>query len=141
MFRKKNSLTLEQRAGQCAETIVSYSKVLASTIGEDKKLSDKDYLIMLMYCISLHYILIDRMAFSSMSDNERDVFSDYVHLGIQADIVKRTGLKKDLVSNLINAGVQELSPYSKKAFCRKRRGYGRYAFLGIWQDAFKPYRA
>ncbi len=128
MFKKKNNLTPEQQAGRCADVVVSYSKLLASTIGEDQKLSDKDYLIMLMYCIALHYILVDRMAFSSMSDNQRDVFSDYVHLGIQSDIVQGTGLKKDLVANLINAGVQELSPHSRKLFAEKDEGMGGTLF-------------
>ncbi len=114
MFKKKPQLSIEQKAKKCADLVVDYSKMLANEIKGNEQLTDRQFFILYIYCAALNYIVIDRQAFGVMTDNEREIFSDYMHLGIQADISQGTGLKKETVMELLNMGVVELSPYSRK---------------------------
>lgn len=114
MFKKKPQLSIEQKAKKCADLVADYSKMLANGIKGDEGLTNKQFFVVYIYCTALNYIVIDRQAFGMMNDNEREIFSDYMHLGIQADISRGTGLKKETVMELLNMGVVELSPYSRK---------------------------
>lgn len=119
MFRKKLRLSVEQKAGKCAKLVIDYSKMLANGIKGDEKLTNQQIMILYIYCAALNYIVIDRQAFGVLTENEREIFSDYMHLGLQADISRDSGLKKETVMELLNAGISDLSPYSRKLMADK----------------------
>jgi hypothetical protein len=116
MFNNKKRKDIDTVAKEDAELILRDAATLTEAIEDYRELDNAEYFMILTSAIALFYILLDRMAFSKMSENQRDNFSDLVLFYIQEDLAANTGVNKDIIPKLINSNLKVFTPYSQRLY-------------------------
>lgn len=115
MFRKRSQKPeIEVLVRRGVDNIGSYGMVLARSLTGKQQLPDEDSARLIIYCFALNYVLLDRIAFSTLNADERNTYSDRVFEGISSDIANGMGIANGIVVELLNKYVTQLSPYAGK---------------------------
>lgn len=112
--RKTHRSDIEVLAQRSVGVTGSYSMALAQGLLGKQKMSNADSVRMLVYCFALNYILLDRIAFSNLSSDDRNAYSDYVFKGLSLDLAEGAGINTRIIEELLSKYISQLSPYSGK---------------------------
>lgn len=113
---KKSRNSLDDMANECSDLILRYSSMLSNAIKGENDITDADNFLLFLSAVALNYILLDRIAFAKMSEEDRNNFSDLVLLHIQTNIVAGTGIDKEIISGSMDNYMNTLAPHSQRLF-------------------------